>query len=118
VQNGLPVIEYRDLRWEVAEPALGRFDLIIGSDILYEIGHANLLAAIVKRHALPDAEVLITDPGRGNSAPFSRALASQGFTATELRSRFDAADIEPFRGRLLNYRRGTPGAAATPKRTH
>ena len=47
---------------------LGSFDLIIGSDILYERGHAALLAAMILRHAQPSAEVLITDPGRGNSA--------------------------------------------------
>lgn len=105
-QNHLPTITYRDLRWEVPDAMLGRFDLIIGSDILYESGHAILLAAMVQRHARPDAEVLITDPGRGNSAPFTRALADQGFTVGELRSRFNEADVAPFRGRLLSYRRG------------
>lgn len=105
-QNDLPAITYCDLGWEIPDITLGRFDLIIGSDILYESGHANLLAAMVQRHALPDAEVLITDPGRGNNAAFTRALASQGFTASELRSRFAAVDVAPFRGRLLRYRRG------------
>ncbi len=114
VQNDLPAIAYCDLRWEVPDATLGRFDLIIGSDILYESGHANLLAAIVERHALPDAEVLITDPGRGNSAAFTRALASQGFTVSELRSRFDETDVAPFRGRLLSYRRGNVIADGIP----
>ena len=113
-QNRLANIAYRDLRWEVPDPTLGRFDLIIGSDILYESGHAGLLAAMVERHALPDAEVLITDPGRGNRAPFSRALASQGFMLTEVRCRFDAADTTPFRGRLLSYRRGALMAGGMP----
>ncbi len=67
-QNPLATIACCDLRWEIPDTVLGRFDLIIGSDILYESGHADLLAATVHRHALPDAEVLITDPGRGNSA--------------------------------------------------
>ena len=53
----------------------------------------------------PTAEVLITDPGRGNSGPFTRALATQGYTVSEERSRFDARDVAPFRGRLLHYRR-------------
>jgi predicted nicotinamide N-methyase len=113
-QNQLLAIEYCDLRWEVPHATLGRFDLIIGSDILYESGHADLLAAMVLRHALPDAEVLITDPGRGNSAPFTRALARQGFSVAELRSRFDESDIAPFRGRLLSYRRGEVMADGVP----
>jgi hypothetical protein len=96
---------YRDLPWAVPDATLGRFDLIIGSDILYERDHAALLAQMMLRHAANDAEVLITDPGRGNSGPFTRALADQGYAVSEQRSRFNEADIAPFRGRLLSYRR-------------
>jgi predicted nicotinamide N-methyase len=103
--NDLPEIVYRDLPWAEPDTTLGVFDLIIGSDILYERGHAALLAAMILRHARPASEVLITDPGRGNSGPFTRALAAQGYTVSEERSRFDARDVAPFRGRLLHYRR-------------
>ena len=84
--------------------ALGRFDLIIGSDILYESGHAAQLAALVLRHALPDTEVLITDPGRGNSAMLTRALVAQGYAVAERPCHF-GTDIITLRGRLLRYRR-------------
>jgi predicted nicotinamide N-methyase len=104
--NRLRHVAYRDLPWEVPDPALGRFDLIIGSDVLYERGQADLLAALLLRHAHADAQVLITDPGRGNSARFTHALQDQGYAVTEQRSRFDQHDIAPFRGRLLSYRRG------------
>ncbi len=103
-RNGLPTIAFRDLRWEVADTTLGRFDLIIGSDILYERDHAPQLAALVLRHALPDTEVLITDPGRGNSAALTRALAAQGYAVTEQRCCIDT-DVITLRGRLLSYRR-------------
>lgn len=103
--NALPAIVYRDLPWAVPDATLGRFDLIIGSDILYERDHAALLAQMMLRHAANDAEVLITDPGRGNSGPFTRALADQGYAVSEQRSRFNEADVAPFRGRLLSYRR-------------
>jgi len=104
--NNLPAVTYRDLPWAVPDSNLGRFDLIIGSDILYERDHAAQIAAMMHRHASPDAELLITDPGRGNSAPFSRAMATQGYEVTEQRGRFNEKDVEPFRGRLLSYRRG------------
>jgi predicted nicotinamide N-methyase len=104
-QNLLPHVRYRDLRWEIPDDELGRFDLIIGSDILYEQGHAALLGDMLVRHAKPTAEILITDPGRGNSAAFTRALLAQGYDVSEQRSRFDDTDREPFRGRLLSYRR-------------
>lgn len=103
--NGLPELTYRDLHWSIPNVELGRFDLLIGSDILYERNHIDLLASVLERHALAAAEVVFTDPGRGNSAPFTRALAAQGYTVTEVRSRFNESDTPPFRGRLLSYRR-------------
>lgn len=103
--NGLPALHYHDLPWATPDPTLGQFDLIIGSDILYERDHAALLAQVLLRHANPCAEVLITDPGRGNSGSFTRAMLAQGYTVSEQRSRFDERDVAPFRGRLLSYRR-------------
>jgi predicted nicotinamide N-methyase len=103
--NGLSPPAYLDLAWTLPQPNLGRFDLIIGSDLLYERGHAEQLSTLVANHAHPAAEVLITDPGRGNSGAFTTALARQGFVVDEVRSAFDDGDLAPFRGRLLSYRR-------------
>jgi predicted nicotinamide N-methyase len=103
--TALPSVAYRKLRWGVPLPTLGLFDLVIGSDVLYERDHAEMLASLIGRHTHAVAEVLITDPGRGNSAPFSRALALQGFEVSEERGPMDDDDIPPFRGRLLHYRR-------------
>lgn len=103
--NDLPEVVYRGLSWAIPDPGLGRFDLMIGSDILYERDHIELLANLLHRHALARAEIVFTDPGRGNSAPFTRALSKQGYSVTEVRSRFNESDTAPFRGRLLSYRR-------------
>ncbi|MEO6364930.1 MAG: SAM-dependent methyltransferase [Luteimonas sp.] len=108
--NGLPSVVYRELRWDVPHPTLGLFDLVIGSDILYESGHAAQLAMLVARHTHEHSEVLITDPGRGNSAPFTRAMAGSGFVVNEQRTRMNEQDVEPFRGRLLQYSRGASHA--------
>ncbi len=111
-QNQMLAIVYRDLRWTVPDRTLGRFDLIIGADVLYESDHAEQLAATIGRHATQDAEILITDPGRGHSTFFTRALTKQGFAVSEQRSRFDKNDLAPFRGRLLSYRRDDAIAAS------
>lgn len=103
--NALPALHYRQLRWDVALPSLGHFDLIIASDVLYERDQALLLAGVVERHAYPTAEVLLTDPGRGQSADFNRLLARQGFTLVEERCPMDDRDMPPYRGRLLRYLR-------------
>lgn len=103
--NGLRVPAYLDLAWDQPQPDLGRFDLIIASDVLYERGHAGQLAKLLALHTRPEAEVLITDPGRGNSGAFTTALKSQGFSVEEVRSAFDDGDEPPYRGRLLSFRR-------------
>ncbi len=109
--NGLPALHYRRLRWNTPLPALGRFDTIIASDVLYERGSAELLDSVIDRHAMPDAEILFTDPGRGNSTRFSRLLAARGFDLDEERCPMNDADLPPHRGRMLHYRRQA-GAAA------
>jgi predicted nicotinamide N-methyase len=109
--NALPAVVYRQLRWDVPLPTLGRFDLVIGSDVLYERDHASLLPMLLDRHIHARAEVLITDPGRGNSAPFTRALATRGFEVSEERSAMNADDKPPYRGHLLHYRRVTGDAS-------
>ena len=104
--NALPALHYRQVRWDEPLPALGLFDAIVASDVLYERGHAELIADLVERHALPDAEVLVTDPGRGNSARFSRLLAEQGFEMESVRCPIKDDDVPPHRGRMLHFRRG------------
>ncbi len=108
--NALPSVPYRKLRWGVPLPTLGQFDLLIAADVLYERTHADLLAALVARHAKPEAEVVFSDPGRGYSAAFSRALALQGFEVRESRGPLGEDDVPPFRGRLLHFRRPAPAA--------
>ena len=80
--NGLPPITFLNAPWLGPNPLLGRYDLIIGSDLLYERDHAALLAGFIDHHANPDAQVLIADPGRGYVSPFSALLTAQGYVRT------------------------------------
>jgi predicted nicotinamide N-methyase len=113
--NGLSAVHFRPLRWDEALPSLGRFDLIIGSDVLYERPLAALLGGVVSRHANVHAEVVLTDPGRGSSGHFTRELIAQGFSQDSLRCPMDEDDPPPHRGMLLHYRRD---AAAPHARRH
>lgn len=103
--NQLSPIAYHDLPWEQPAPELGRFDLIIGSDILYERDHAETLARLIKRHALPRSEVIITCPGRRYRGRFSRALKAQGYSLTEKRKPFAVGEASPVLGFLLRFSR-------------
>ncbi|PRB82790.1 methyltransferase [Pseudomonas sp. MYb185] len=104
--NHLPAIPYLDLPWTDGHEDVGHFDLIVGSDILYERNHADMLAGLIRRIAAPRAKVLITCPGRGYRNQFSRLLQALGFQLTETRMAFSEGEKPPFRGRLLCYRRG------------
>lgn len=103
--NQLPPIRYTRCDWAQAYPALGLFDLIIGSDLLYERAHPALLAGFIERHTTAKARVLIVDPRRGHTANFTREMANFGYQQdTDLDNAHDSADV-PFKGRILSYSR-------------
>lgn len=103
--NHLPGLKYCTGNWGRDNPALGEFDLIIGSDVLYQREHPEQLAEFILLHAAPCAEVLIVDPNRGNRSAFNRRMALAGFALTETTIVAPLHDGSPYRGRLLHYRR-------------
>jgi predicted nicotinamide N-methyase len=115
--NDLRPLPYRDGDW-CADPAPdvhdrralvhGRFDLIMGSDVLYERDERGHLAGFIERHAMPDAEVVIVDPDRGNRSAFTHRMAAQGFTLRATRMSAPDANSGAYKGRLLQYKRGDP----------
>lgn len=116
--NGLTPLPYRHGHWAApggvtVQPERrlvdGRFGLIIGSDVLYERDEHGGLSGFIARHALPDAEVLIVDPNRGNRAAFNRRMADAGFRMDETRLDAAAPGTAAYRGRLLRYRRSAAG---------
>jgi 2-polyprenyl-3-methyl-5-hydroxy-6-metoxy-1,4-benzoquinol methylase len=104
-RNRLPPMKYATGNWGRSNPALGNFDLIVGSDVLYERDHPEQLADFIGRHAARYAEVLIVDPNRGNRPAFTRCMENHGFVLTESALRSPLHDGTAYRGRLLQYRR-------------
>lgn len=104
-RNALPFMKYLAASWSEVNPALGRFDLIIGSDILYERNHPRQLAKFMNCHARPSAEVIVIDPGRTHRRAFTDAMAQHGFDCAPSRIEYQRIDAAPFRGHLLHYRR-------------
>lgn len=67
--NRYPDISFVRTSWDDQLPnALGLFDFIIGSDLLYEQEHPGNLASFINRHAQKESTVLIVDPRRGYSS--------------------------------------------------
>lgn len=103
--NDLPALKYGTGNWGRDNPTLGAYDLIIGSDVLYERSHPAQLADFIQLHAAPRAEVLIIDPNRGNRSAFHRAMALNGFGLSESLIETPLDDGSAYKGRLLRYRR-------------
>lgn len=106
--NGLPSPRYRTAQWAGPNEGLGHFDLIVGSDVLYERDHPALLANFIAAHAHPAATVMVADPGRGHRGRFSTLLQSQGFTKAEQPFRGEWQAAEP-RGRIMIFTRPRRG---------
>jgi predicted nicotinamide N-methyase len=90
-----------------AAQVAGLFDVIMGSDVLYERDDGGFLAAFINDHATPVSQIWIVDPHRGNRPAFTRRMESHGFSLIEERlDRVASSQQTAFRGRLLTYSRG------------
>jgi ETFB lysine methyltransferase len=97
--NKDPAISFVRTSWDDQLPnALGMFDFIIGSDLLYEQEHPEHLASFIDRHAQKQSTVLIVDPRRGYSSRFMRCMTEFGFSHT-------INDYKPFTGKVLCFKR-------------
>lgn len=120
--NNLPIMPYRYGRWGAelydyniydtgALPVYERYDLVIGSDVLYEPDSAFDLAKYIDRVTMPQAQVWIVDPNRGYKNRFARELAKYGFELQEERlvEREDGYQLNqktmPLRGFFLRFAR-------------
>jgi len=71
-------LEYREHDWRAA-CLERRFDLVVGSDILYEAGHPAPVARALAAHVAPCGEVLLADPARAYLQACLDELAHLGF---------------------------------------
>jgi len=114
--NNLAPMKYRHGLWRAAtapperestsvyREVEGRYDLIIGSDLLYDRNAVAPLAEFIARHVSAEGEVWIIDPDRGNRPAFNRHMGAQGFLVREERLESPATvGAAAYRGRLLIY---------------
>ena len=103
--NNSKAIAFERVDWADEDCDLGLFDLIIGSDILYEDQHVELLANFIARHAKPQCKVILVDPGRGRRSKMSTSLAKFGFTSDFVKPEHTDYLEEPFKGDILKFLR-------------
>ncbi|MBI4793969.1 MAG: histidine kinase [Deltaproteobacteria bacterium] len=91
--------------WGDEDSGLGEFDLVIGSDLLYEPNHVELLSGFINQHAKPHCEVILVDPGRGHHARFSKKMVCLGYAHSQWKAAHADQLTQPFRGQILRYHR-------------
>lgn len=104
--NGGKTIPFVRTGWQnLTDGGLGQFDLIIGSDLLYENEHVGLLAAFINEHGCRHCEVIIVDPGRGFHAKFSKQMVSLGYSHTHEKPGNTDYLNQKFKGWIMSYSR-------------
>ncbi len=103
VLNGGKSIVFEQVDWQSKSDTLGLFDLIIGSDLLYEDSHIELLSNFIAKHAKPACEVIIVDPGRGRKTKLSLRMKQCGFSYSHRKPIHTDYLVEDFKGDILKF---------------
>ncbi len=116
--NNLPSIRFRHGQWgDVPKPNLndtnapllsGKYNHIIGSDVLYEPCSAKQVADFIQKFSEYDCTIWIVDPNRGYRNHLTRELKTHGFTLEECTRLTEPINNLPYKGHLLVYKRGNP----------
>lgn len=97
-------IPFYRLNWEDETlQSLGKFDTIIGSDLLYEPNHGKLLSNFIHRYAAASCEIIIVDPNRGNHSKFKKEMLDLGFEYEKIDT--IQYSSKPFKGFIHKYKK-------------
>lgn len=78
--------DYQVMNWrneiERTKNTYGQFDLVLGSDILYESQHATQVAQALISFLKPGGKIILSDPGRAYVQKFISAMKELGYPDT------------------------------------
>jgi predicted nicotinamide N-methyase len=77
-RNGADGLATRLLDWRRLPDDLGRFDVVVAADVLYEKHHATALSGVIARTLTPGGLALVADPGRARAVDLAPAAATFG----------------------------------------
>jgi ETFB lysine methyltransferase len=75
-------IATRMVNWVELPPDLGRFDVVLASDVLYEHRYAPLVANAIATTLVRGGEAIVADPGRIALDAFLEECGERGMSAT------------------------------------
>jgi predicted nicotinamide N-methyase len=103
--NAMRGVRYVDANWQDDTTSLGRYDVVVGSDVLYDRAHVRTLAHFLLRHTAEGGRIVITDPGRAYLQDFASCMEQLNFSS-ELRVETVASGAGVQDVYLLEFRRG------------
>lgn len=98
-------ITFERADWSNKSKKLGMFDLIIGSDLLYEDQHIKLLASFINQHSNPTCDVILVDPGRGRKNKLGTLMIASGFNYSHKKPVHTNYLEKEFKGEILTFER-------------
>lgn len=72
--------DYLRLNWREDKRDIGLFDIVMGSDVLYESKHPQEVVKGLVRFLKPGGVILLSDPGRSYLQQFVSAMKDEGFS--------------------------------------
>lgn len=81
------------LDWRTPPPELGRYDLVVAADVLYERPYASVLAEVLARTVADGGTALIADPGRVAAPAFEAECAVRGWSLSAEACVFTAGSV-------------------------
>ncbi len=101
-------IPYLRTAWEDDQNGeFGIFDLIIGSDLLYERQHCTSLSGFIAHYAKPDCDMILVEAGRGYAGEFGKLMLAMGFSHSQMEHIAPDSNPERFKGKIHRYSRNT-----------
>ncbi|MBK6999431.1 MAG: SAM-dependent methyltransferase [Rhodoferax sp.] len=104
--NALPRMKYQAAHWGRENLSLGKFDLIIASDVLYERDMPETLSRFIDCHSSNRVDIIVLDPDRGNRSSFCRNMVDLGYAPDIQRANTLQSTGKAYRGHFLNFSRG------------
>lgn len=103
--NNAEAIKFERNDWADDTSSIGMFDLIIGSDLLYEDEQIEMLVDYISRHAKQKSDMILVDPGRGRKNKMIKRMAACGYSVLQEKPITTDYLEEAFKGHILTFSR-------------
>lgn len=89
--------DYQRLNWREERTDLGPYDVVMGSDVLYESKHPSEVARGLIKFLAPGGTIILSDPGRSYLQQFVTAMNKEGYKDELIPLCVDEKDIFVFK---------------------